>query len=230
MVVETVRADGAASLARDVRRGLREHADPDYVPGTVEARGNPAKTVLGVRIPLLRNAVKQALRNAAGPGTAVVFDAADTLWHGDAHEEELAAAMMLRLADLTMPAEMIGRWAVGLDNWLSVDELGGVVGLSLVADPALLHRLTGLASSASPWQRRLYVVSLIRPIRMGLAPGDVPGLVGLLEDGDKPVRKATTWLINDALKARPETAAQFRALVPGPQPRPLIRILDRALT
>ncbi|MFE9328528.1 DNA alkylation repair protein [Nocardia sp. NPDC052278] len=223
-------ADRVSSLVTVVRRGLCEHADPDYVAGTVTAR-RPGKPVLGVRIPLLRGAVKSALKsNSVSRGDApVVFEASDMLWHGSDHEEELAAAMMLRLAELRMPAAMIERWAVLLDNWLSVDELGGVVGLSLVADPALLGKLGRLAVSPSPWQRRLYVVSLIRPIKSGLVPARVSGLTGLLLDDEKPVRKASVWLINEALKARPDAAAQFRELLPGPQPKPLIRILDRAL-
>ena len=58
---------------------------------------------------------------------------------------------------------MIRRWAGWLDNWLSVDELGGCLGEALVDDPALLAEVQFLAGSASPWQRRLYVVGLIRP-------------------------------------------------------------------
>jgi len=217
-------------LVADVRAGLREHADQSYVQGTVAAR-NPGKPVLGVRIPLLRGSVSAGLKRArtgrVSVDPTVVLAAADVLWHGEDHEDELAACMMLRLTDLTMPAEMIHRWAALLDNWLSVDELGGVVGLSLVAAPMLLGKLAPLASSASPWQRRLYIVSLIRPIRLGLTPVDVPGLVALLKDTEKPVRKASVWLINEALKARPEAAAEFREILPGPEPKPLIRILDR---
>jgi NADPH:quinone reductase-like Zn-dependent oxidoreductase len=46
------------------------------------------------------------------------------VWHGRDHEDELAACMLLRLAELAIPTEMIRRWAPLLDNWLSVDELG----------------------------------------------------------------------------------------------------------
>ncbi|MEU7631815.1 DNA alkylation repair protein [Nocardia sp. NPDC049220] len=228
--MDTVMADRISSLVTDVRRGLGGYADPAYVPGTETAR-KPSKPILGVRIPLLRGTVKAALK-AACAGTVnstLVFGAADTLWHGEKHEEELAAAMMVRLAELTMPAATIRRWAKLLDNWLSVDELSGVVGTSLTTDPPLLGQLRGLADSPSPWQQRLYVVSLIRPIQLGLSPADVPGLVALLESNEQPVRNASLWLIREALKKRPEAAGQFRDLLPGPQPKPLIRILDRAL-
>ncbi|WP_063043808.1 DNA alkylation repair protein [Nocardia pseudovaccinii] len=231
--MDAVTAGRVSSLVTDVEDGLREHADPDYVAGTVAAR-SPGKPVLGVRIPLLRGAVKAGLESAGltarNQDPVVVFGAADALWHGSVHEAELAGSMMLRLTDLRMPAPMILRWALLLDNWLSVDELGGVVGMSLVDDPALLHQLHGLAVSPSVWQRRLYVVSLIRPVKAGLSPTEVPELDTLLGEKDPAIRKACVWLINEAIKARStEAAAQFRELVPGAAPKTLVRILDAAL-
>lgn len=224
--------DPVAALVADVRAGLRERADPEYVQGTVAAR-SPAKPVLGVRIPLLRDAVKAGLKRAH-PGRApadpkVVLAAADVLWHGAVHEEELAACKMLRLAELTMTATLIHRWAALLDNWLSVDEMGAVVGDSLVADLSLLDRLVPLAVSSSSWERRLYVVSLIAPVKAGLLhPARVPHLASVLGDADKPVRKASTWLINQAVKARPAAAGEFREVLPGQEPKPLVRLLVRA--
>ncbi|MGW6728784.1 DNA alkylation repair protein [Nocardia sp. NPDC055029] len=232
--MDAVIAERISSLVTDVERGLDEHADPDYVAGTVAAR-SPGKPVLGVRIPLLRDAVKAGLKSGSITGrseddAAVVFGAADALWHGRVHEAELAGSMMLRLTKQWMPASMVTRWALLLDNWLSVDELGGVVGMSLVANPSLLHDLTALAGSASVWQRRLYVVSLIRPVKEGLSPVDVPGLSELLREKDPAVRKASVWLIKEVIKARgAAAAAEFRELVPDAEPKPLVRILDAAL-
>ncbi|MFF5037567.1 DNA alkylation repair protein [Nocardia salmonicida] len=231
--MDAVTAGRISALVTDVEAGLRQHADPDYVDGTVAAR-HPGKPVLGVRIPLLRGAVKAGLKNAGitgrSPDPVTVFGAAEALWHGEVHEAELAGSMMLRLTETRMPAPMILRWALLLDNWLSVDELGGVVGLSLVDDPALLPQLHPLAISPSVWQRRLYVVALIRPVKAGLSPADVPELAALLEEKDPAIRKACVWLINEAIKSRSvEAAGQFRQLVPGVDPKPLVRILDAAL-
>jgi hypothetical protein len=216
---------GAAALAAEVRSGLAAGADPEYVAGTVIAR-RPGKQVLGVRIPLLRDAVREPLRRHR-PGRPVVLGAADLLWFGAAHEEELAAAMMLRLAKARPTGDLVRRWAPLLDNWLSVDELGGGVGEALLADPALLDDLAFLAGSASPWQRRLYVVALIRPIRDGLDPVKAGRLVALLTDGEVPVRKAAAWLISTAIKARPDAAAQFAAVWPATAPAALTRLIDR---
>ncbi|WP_280345957.1 DNA alkylation repair protein [Nocardia neocaledoniensis] len=231
--MDAVIAGRVSSLVTDVEQGLAEHADPTYVEGTVAAR-HPGKPVLGVRIPLLRGAVKAALKTAGisarTPDPATVAAAAEALWHGQTHEAELAGSMMLRLSQTRMTAPVILRWATLLDNWLSVDELGGVVGMSLVDDAALLAQLHPLAVSPSIWQRRLYLVALIRPVKAGLSPTDVPELAALMDERDPVIRKASAWLINEAIKARSsEAAAQFRVLMPGPDPKPLVRILDAAL-
>ncbi|MGN2642392.1 DNA alkylation repair protein [Nocardia takedensis] len=218
------------SLVAAIETGLAGRADPDYVPGTAAAR-HPGKPVLGVRIPLLRGTVKAALKSAdLDDGGAVVFGASEVLWHGRVHEAELAAAMMLRLTGTTMSATAIERWATGLDNWLSVDELGPVVGMSLLADPALVADLAAMLSgSESVWQRRLYVVALIGPVKAGLSPTEVPALAELMRDPRPPLRKACLWLINQALKARPDAAAQFREVLAGEEPQSVARLLDAAL-
>ncbi|MCC3317893.1 MULTISPECIES: DNA alkylation repair protein [Nocardia] len=226
------REERISSLVTAVQRGLDAHADPDYVAGTVAAR-HPGKPVLGVRIPLLRGAVEAALKadRVTGADRDVVLWAADALWHGRTHEEELAAAKMVRSTRLTLPAGMILRWAPLLDNWLSVDELGAVVGIGMAVDPGMLDELVVLAVSESPWQRRLYVVSLITPVKEGMSPADIPGLAPLLAESLPPVRKAAVWLIKEALKARgSEAAREFRTAVPGAEPKPLVRLLDAALT
>jgi len=218
-----------AGLARDVTVRLADLADPEYVAGTVAAR-SPGKPVLGIRIPLLRDAVRDALRLAQrGDVTPdVVREAAEALWRGRFHEQELAACMLLRLSGVRVTAGMIRRWAGWLDNWLSVDELGGCLGEALIDDPALLDEMRFLADSASPWERRLYVVGLIRPVRQGLDPAAAGRLVQVMQDDAKPVRKASVWLISNVVKARPSAAAQFLAVWPSSAPKPLTRLLERA--
>ncbi|MDP9850416.1 DNA alkylation repair protein [Streptosporangium lutulentum] len=225
--------DPAAQLATAIVVGVREHADPEYVAGTVEAR-RPGKAVLGVRIPLLRGAVRSALRQAVPPRTAadpeLIRAAAEILWHGEAHEDELAACMLLRLSDVPPTAELLASWAPLLDNWLSVDELGAVLGLAVQAGYLDVADLLFLAADGSPWQRRLYLVALITPIRFGLDPVLVPDLAAVLSDPAPPVRKAAIWLITNVIRVRPGAVVQLRAVLPGPDPKPLIRLLDKAMT
>lgn len=210
-------------VADDARAALCALADPSYVAGTVAAR-HPGKPVLGIRIPLLRAAVREVL-NRYELSDAVVLAAADALWNGTFHEEELAACMTLRLTRTRPPADLVRGWAAALDNWLSVDELTGCVGEALTMSPALLADLLFLAKSESPWQRRLYLASLIRPLRAGLNPGRVPCLAEVLRDGRKPVRSAASWLMRDTVKARPSVTAEFGAMWPADMPKPLTRLL-----
>jgi 3-methyladenine DNA glycosylase AlkD len=221
-----------AVLAEAIRVGVREHADAEYVAGTVAAR-HPGKPVLGVRIPLLRGAVRAALRQAAPKGSTtdetLIRGAADVLWHGDAHEDELAGCMLLRLADVAPTAELARRWASGLDNWLSVDELGGVIGAAVHAGQLRVEELGFAARAVSPWQRRLYLVALITPMRRGLDPVGVPMLADVLADAATPVRKAATWLITSVVKDRPDAADRLRLILPGPDPKPLVRLLRPAV-
>ncbi len=216
-------------LADELHATLCALGDPGYVAGTVAAR-HPGKPVLGIRIPILRSAVRQALVRS-GQSAGVVLTAADALWDGGFHEEELAACMLLRLSRTYPPPGLVRRWAALLDNWLSVDELAGCLGEMLTVSPSSpaqlssLAELVVLAESESEWQRRLYLASLIRPLRAGLDPGRVPGLAEVLRDGRKPVRSAASWLLRDTVKARPGAVAEFGAIWSADMPKPLTRLL-----
>lgn len=213
----------AQQVADDLRLAVRALEDSSYVAGTVAAR-RPGKPVLGIRIPVLRGAVRQILTRHK-PSPSVVQAAADALWHGAFHEEELAACMLLRLTHTHPPPDLVRRWAEALDNWLSVDELAGCVGEMLAASPGRLADLVFLAQQPSAWQRRLYVASLITPIRCGLDPRQVPYLAEVICDGRKPVRAAATWLLRSTLKARPGAAAEFAAIWSPEMPKSLTRLI-----
>lgn len=213
-------------MAAQIRAGLAAVSDSSCISAMVAAR-SPGKPVLGVRIPLLRNAVRQSLK-VANLDAPTVLAAADLLWHGSAHEEELAAAMMLRLAKVRADAVLVRSWAPLLDNWLSVDEFGGVIGDALMDHPGMLADLVFLPESESVWQRRLYVVALIRPVREGLDPAKAGHLVEVLQDEARMVRKASIWLITNVLKARPAAAEEFLAVWPATAPKALTRMLERA--
>ncbi|GAA1378472.1 DNA alkylation repair protein [Catellatospora chokoriensis] len=208
-------------LAGMVRQRLRELAQPEIVDGIVESR-SPGKQVLGIRIPPLRQAVRQSSKAEGGSGAVA---AADVLWHGQSHEEELAACMLLRLSGQRLTSEVVASWAPLLDNWLCVDELGGCVGEALLDPTLTLGELGWLAVSSSQWQRRLYVVGLIKPVRDGLDPRQVPHVAELLADRTAMVRKACVWLLSDTVKRRPSAGPQFRQLLPERAPAALTRLV-----
>lgn len=212
-------------MAAAVRAGLGEAADPGYVEGIVRAR-RPGKTVLGVRIPLLRAAVRTAAR-AARADPATIVAAADLLWRGVHHEDELAGCMLLRVTGTPVTATLVAGWAALLDNWLSVDELGGCLGDVLTTDPDGFADVAFLLGG-SVWARRLYVVAAIRPIRAGLQPAAVPDLVTVMQQPDPPIRKAAAWLLRDVLAKRPAAVEEFLSIWPADAAGPLTRTLHQA--
>ena len=194
----------------------------------VESR-SPGKPVLGIRIPVLRAAVHGALKAHLAEAADPVC-AAERLWFGQFHEEELGACMILRRGRVPCDASLVARWAVNLDNWLSVDELGGWVGAAVAAGEMDPRQLAPLAGADSPWQRRLYVVSLITALRTDLDPATVPELVELFHDSDKPVRMAVVWLVRSVLKSRPQASGLFLGASDRPFPAPVLRLLERVPT
>jgi 3-methyladenine DNA glycosylase AlkD len=217
--------EAGAALAREVSERLRTLADPGLVAGIVESR-SPGKPVLGIRIPPLRAAVHQGLKSHR-PQPADAVRAAERLWFGASHEQELAACMMLKLAEAPCDPDLVPRWSVNLDNWLSVDELGGWVGAAVAGGEVDPAAIAPLAAADSPWIRRLYVVSLITVLRGDLDPAKVPELIALCHDAAQPVRKAVVWLIKDVLKKRPAAAALFLGAQAAPFPAPVRRLLER---
>jgi 3-methyladenine DNA glycosylase AlkD len=217
--------DPGAELAGTVSERLSELADQDYARGAAASR-RPGKPTLGVAIPLLRSAVLAQVRPCRGRPD-LVLAAADVLWHGSYHEEELAACMALRLTGGRLQAPQAVGWAELLDNWLSTDELSGCLSESLTDDLRVLPRLRSLADSISPWQRRLYVAALIKPVCHGLDPGDIPGLPLLLKDRRQPVQKAFRWMIRRAAKQRPTSLREFGRVFDAETPGPLIRLVER---
>ncbi len=217
--------DTGLALAQGIADRLRVLADRSLVDGIVESR-RPGKPVLGIRIPPLRAAVRDALKahlDAAGDPAC----AAERLWFAQFHEEELAACMMLRLARASCDAGLVARWAVNLDNWLSVDELGGWVGVAVAAGQVAPQQLAPLAGADSPWQRRLYVVSFITVLQGDLDPATVPELVELFHDSDRPVRMAVVWLVKSVLKGRPQASGLFLGASDRQFPAPVRRLLER---
>jgi 3-methyladenine DNA glycosylase AlkD len=219
-------SETAAELAETLSARLSEIADADYGRGAAAHR-RPGKPVLGVAIPDLRATVRTQVRPYRDRPD-VVMDMAHALWHKMYHEEELAACMALRLTGGRLQAEHALRWAELLDNWLSVDELAGCLSETLIDAPEVLPDLRPLAESSSPWQRRLYVAALIKPVCRGLDPGDIPGLPSLLNDRRQPVQKACSWMIRQAMKQRPASVSEFSRICDADVPRPLTRLFDHA--
>lgn len=219
----------AEALADSIAAELVGLADADYARGVLGAR-SPGKEPLGVAIPLLRATVRTQWRRVRHLDGEALLAAADALWYGSSHEQELAGCMLLRLSGTLVGVRELHRWAPLLDNWLSVDELAGCLGAAIEAYPELLQECGFLALDTSPWTRRLYLAGMIRPVSRGLSAAAVPHLAPLFEDNRHPVHKASVWLLRAVLKARPAAASEFAAVQRPGTPKGLARTIEAALS
>jgi 3-methyladenine DNA glycosylase AlkD len=219
----------AEALADSITAELVGLADAEYARGVLGAR-SPGKEPLGVAIPQLRAAVRTQWRRVRHLDAEALLAAADALWHGSSHEQELAGCMLLRLSGTLVGVRQLQRWAALLDNWLSVDELAGCLGEAIETHPELLQECGFLALDTSPWMRRLYLAGVIRPVSRGMSAAAVPHLAPLFEDNRHPVRKASVWLLRAVLKARPAAASEFAAVQREGTPRSLTRMIEAALS
>ncbi|MFD9514445.1 DNA alkylation repair protein [Streptomyces mirabilis] len=218
----------AEALADSITAELVGLANAEYARGVLGAR-SPGKEPLGVAIPRLRAAVRTQWRRVRHLDGGELLTAADVLWRGSSHEQELAGCMLLRLSGTLVGIRQLRGWAPLLDNWLSVDELAGCLGEAIETRPELLQECGFLALDTSPWARRLYLAGVIRPVSRGLSAAAVPHLAMLFEDNRHPVRKASVWLLRATLKARPAAASEFAAVQRPGTPASLARMVEAAL-
>lgn len=87
-------------------------------------------------------------------------------------------------------------------NWATTDGMcGSLIGPLLVRHPALLPRMRAWSRDGNLWVRRASIVSLIRPIREGLALDLAYGIARRLHADDHDlIQKAVGWVLREAGK------------------------------
>lgn len=205
-IVERIHGDLTATLLAS--------GDLATADGIARAR-QPTKPVLGIRIPQLRTVVRDVTSQLDTTQLAEIGEVAKRLWAGNYHEEELAACMLLGLTRTVLQLPDILRYARSLDNWLSVDELGGCVGDLCVSGGASVLSLDILRRSERFWARRLYVVGLIRPARLGIDTAEASRRVAqLASDESAYVTRATAWFLREVGRDHPEAVRNAISSIP----------------
>lgn len=87
-------------------------------------------------------------------------------------------------------------------NWATTDAICGMLTGPLLTDhPTLLPRLRAWANDRNMWVRRASIVSLIVPMRRGLAIVQTYGTAQALHaDGEDLIQKAVGWALREAGK------------------------------
>ena len=200
-------------LVTEIRRVLREHADPALAPGQ-QAYMKSSIPFLGVRVPEVRRLAKAAARTTPPADLEDLERAVRDLWDGATHREERYAATeltglrlvrgRLELLPLYEHIAVSGAW------WDHVDEVAHRIADLHDAHPEPTARaVRRWGASSDLWLRRLAIISQLgRRDRVDRAL-----LVDVIEpnmaDPEFFIRKAIGWALREVARVDPSWVRTF---------------------
>jgi 3-methyladenine DNA glycosylase AlkD len=207
------------AFAGDLRSGMLELSDPDYVEG--QRRVAPGiGSVIGVRWPLIE-AVKRGFREETRRDrtSTWLFVADRLLREPDMEPRWFAFGMLERLVadEPERTWQLIRRAAREADNWITVDSLAHVVGKGILAEPYRWAELDQLVYSPSRWERRL-IGSTVATMpfidrrfgREAVVARHGVELIGQLIGDDAPdVQKALAWALRSLVRVDAAAVSAF---------------------
>lgn len=127
-------------------------------------------------------------------------------------------------------ASLLGEWKRWLSddrstNWATTDAMcGSLIGPLLTDHPELLPAIRGWARHENMWVRRASIVSLIGPMRRGLALDQTYDTArGLHGDTDDLIQKAVGWALREAGKRDLPRLERYLRCQGGSIPRTTLR-------
>jgi 3-methyladenine DNA glycosylase AlkD len=199
--------------ASDVRRALREAADPLKAKGlqrffkTGKGEYGEGDRFLGVMVPIQRGIVKRF--------RSITINEAVKLLHSPYHEERLTALLLLvdrygrgsndEKARIFKAYVANTKW---INNWDLVDlSAPNIVGQHLIARPrTILH---GLARSRNLWERRIAIISCAAFIRRSEFDETFEIAETLMRDRQDLIHKAVGWMLREVGKRDRRTLDAF---------------------
>jgi 3-methyladenine DNA glycosylase AlkD len=203
MTTEVQRLDVDAE-ARAISATLAARRDPGYEWGmrrTVPS-SQPAHAT---RVPEIRATAAEWRREHRDVDNDDLLRLCDALWATRWREERIVAILLLTRAKPSLTfAEWprLVEWSRDIDNWEHVDQIAGLTGRMLAAEPHRLPDIEALAGSGSGWQRRLSLVTLIVAFQQGGNVWRAPlqAMAQRLRTDKHPlVKRAVVWA-HDRLK------------------------------
>ena len=165
---------------------------------------------IGVAKPLIRRAVRPALRSGAISDRDSLLDFAGECWAAGVHELRVTA--ILALQDKSELLEM--RDIALIEDFMRQSKTWAYVGpLSIYLAGGLVERFPELTSTLDRWStdddfwvRRSAMLALLIPLRQGEGDFDRFGRYadGMLEEKEFFIRKAIGWVLREVSKKRPE--------------------------
>ncbi len=172
---------------------------------------------LGLRVPVLRKAVKAQLRETDDLDHDAVIAIVEALWDSDLFERRAAAVEVLsarpQLVE-TSDLPLLERMLRESNTWALVDALAiDTVGMLLERDPGVQVELDRWASDEDFWIRRSALLAHLRPLRRG--EGDFETFSRqadeMLEEREFFIRKAIGWVLRDTSRQRPQLVIDWIA-------------------
>ena len=155
---------------------------------------------------------------------------ADSLMRDPYLETKSVAIELVARYRRTFTARLLPRWKRWLagnlsSNWATTDLIcGALIGPLLAAQPTLAPSMRRWAMHRNLWVRRASAVSLIVPIRRGLALDDAYAVARMLHaDGEDLIQKAVGWMLREAGKQDEGRLERYLLHESGAIPRTTLR-------
>ena len=198
-----------AGLLAEIEAALRAASNPDRARNEKRYLKSDLRFI-GVAKPLIRRAVRPALRSGAISDRDSLLDFAVECWAAGIHELRVAAILalqekseLLEVRDIALIEGLIRQ----SKTWAYVDPMsiylaGGLVGRF----PELVSTLDRWSTDGDFWVRRSAMLALLIPLRQG--EGDFDRFARyadcMLEEKEFFIRKAIGWVLREVSKKRPE--------------------------
>lgn len=203
-------------LLQDVRRELRERADPKFAVGVLRFFKEYERVkAYGVRSASLHAMVAPLYRQVKGLTLAERNRFCTELWKSGAQEEiALACYIYRRFPNECGTAEfrLFERWLDRyVDNWGHCDGLSSwLFAASIANQPSLIADLAAWTRSKNRWRRRASAVALLQEAKKGRHTQEIFGIAALLlEDPDDMVQKGVGWLLKETYPKKPKETVKF---------------------
>jgi len=224
-------------LRSEVRRCLEARRDVEYHASLARLIG-PATAAIGVRVPVIRELVKDFGAEHRELTVDHAVQLLDELSTNQVREEFLFGVFYLarfrhKLTRAIWPG--VDRWADRVDNWETCDQLAmQLAGTVVSGDLSLAGDLIVWAGSQNPWRRRLAAAATTVLNHGGQAhvPQTLAVCEVLMQDGNPVVLSAVAWAIREASRKDQDAAARFldrwRGIAPPKLLREASRLIDQA--
>lgn len=198
-----------------VRAFCQAHADPAVVQ-RYSRYFREGYDAYGLSMPIME-AQRDLWMDAWHPdgGLAGLLELGDLLVASGKYEEAgFAILFLMRCRKEWTPStlERLGRWFEhGICNWGHTDVLASEVVSRFLSEGIVgLDALASWRHATSRWQRRAVPVSLIKPMKGGLAVETALAfVVPMMEDSERVVHQGLGWFLREAWKRQPQPVESF---------------------